>query len=232
MNAKRWTALLLALMMVFALTACSGSGKTNEKAVEAAAQGKAESYEAMIAALENVYNNQDATVEDAMKAAFGADFAATMMDFYESAKEMGEASEEDMADVNILGLDSFEKGKEVKIEIAEAKALDEDAVKKLQESADGVSESMEMISQFSAMYDEMSEEELAEAGMTQDDLAKMKSYIGKMLEIGAFFDGCTIEEAADLKLNVTVDGETQEIEKTVVKLNGNWVLSDMIDLMG
>ena len=60
----------------------------------------------------------------------------------------------------------------------------------------------------------------------------MKSYIEKMLEIGKFFDGCTIEEAADLKLNVTVDGETQEIEKTVVKLNGNWVLSDMIDLMG
>ena len=235
MNAKRLTALLLAVLMVFALSACAGSGAgaggPKEADVKAAADGKAASYDALLAAVEQVYNDPDATAEDAMKAAFGADFAALMMDFYAAAQEMGEVDDADFADVNFLNLEDYEKGSEVKLEVKEATALTEEQVKEIQEQADGVAQSMEMVSQFYSMYDNMSDEELEESGMTQEDLAQMKVYIDKMVKLGEYFQDCTVGEGTALKLNVTVNGEAQELEKTVVKIGDSWVFSDLIDFM-
>ena len=237
MNMKRILALLLALVMVFALTACGNkdadgkSSKKDDADVKAAEKGEAPSYEALIAAVEKVYNDSDATVGDAMKAAYGAEFGAVMMQFIEAMQDMDDVNEEDLSDVNVLDLDGYEKGAAVKFEIAEANKMDEEALKAAKDQASAVSESMEMVSTFASMYDNMSEEELAEADMTADDVAQMKEYIAKLTEIGSFFAGAEITEGYQLKLNVTIGEDTQVVEKSALLLNGNWVFADLIELM-
>ena len=157
MNAKRLLALLLALVMVFALAACGNSdGKKGEDAqkeaeVEAAEKGEAASYDALVAAVERVYNDADATTEDAIKAAYGADFAAVIMELFDAMKEMGEADEDDLGDVNVLDLDDYEKGDAVKFEVAEAEALTEDDISDLEDRAASVSEGLEMFAAFAGM---------------------------------------------------------------------------------
>ena len=237
MNMKRILALVLALVMVFALTACGSKGdsakkeKKNSTEVKAAEKGEAPNYEALVAAVENVYNDEAATVEEAMNAAYGADFGALMMDFVASMQEMDDVNEEDLSDVNVLDLDGYEKGAAVKFEIAEANKMDEEALKAAEDQASAVSESMEMVSAFASMYDNMSEEELAEADMTADDVAQMKEYIEKLTEIGAFFADAEITDGYQLKLNVTIGEDTQVVEKSALLLNGSWVFADLIELM-
>ena len=68
MKSKRLTALLLALVMVFALSACANGGKSEadrQKEEQSAAEGKAPSYEALVAAVENAYNDPDVTMRSA-----------------------------------------------------------------------------------------------------------------------------------------------------------------------
>lgn len=237
MNAKRMLALGLALLMVLALTACGNTGG-NDKAeaekeaeIAAAENGTAVSCKVLVAAVENVYNDKAATAADAMNGAYGAEFGTLMMDFVNAAQMLDEVEEEDLADVNILDLDGYRKGDAVKLTIAESTALDEDALNEVRDQAASVSESMKMVSGFVAVYDDMSEEELAEGGMTADDVAQMKDYAGKLSKIGTFFEEAQIDEGCKLKLTVTVGDETQELEKTAVKLNGNWVFADLIELM-
>ena len=237
MNAKRMLALVLALMMVLALTACGNTGG-NEKAeaekeaeIEAAETGTAASCEALVAAVEKVYNDGDATAADAMNAAYGAEFGALMMDFVTAAQELDEVEEEDLSDVDILDLDGYRKGDAVKLTIAESTALDEDGLNEVRDQAASVSESMKMISGFVAVYDEMGEQELADAGMTADDVAQMKDYVAKLSKIGTFFEEAEIDEGCKLKLKVKVGDDAQELEKTAIRLNGNWVFADLIELM-
>ena len=89
MNAKRMLALVLALMMVLALTACGNTGG-NEKAeaekeaeIEAAENGTAASCEALVAAVEKVYNDGDATAADVDK-----EVMEILKESYEEAKRL------------------------------------------------------------------------------------------------------------------------------------------------
>ena len=128
-------------------------------------------------------------------------------------------------------LDGYRKGDAVKLTIAESTALDEDGLNEVRDQAASVSESMKMISGFVAVYDEMGEQELADAGMTADDVAQMKDYVAKLSKIGTFFEEAEIDEGCKLKLTVKVGDDAQELEKTAIRLNGNWVFADLIELM-
>jgi hypothetical protein len=92
-------------------------------------------------------------------------------------------------------------------------------------------ESLELIKSLSTMYDDMTEEDFSENGLTPDEIARMKLYMDKLLQIGAVYEGSTIEQGCALKLKATVDGKASELEKTVLLVNGSWVFSDFADLM-
>ena len=93
-------------------------------------------------------------------------------------------------------------------------------------------ESMELIRSLSSVYDNMSEEDLAENGMTPEQVTQMKDYIDKMVKIGEVYAACTVEKGCRLKLNADVDGTASVIEKTVLLVNGSWVFSDFSDMLG
>lgn len=235
MHGKRLPALLMALALVFALAACAasgGSGAVTEKDVKAAAAGSAPEYAALIAAAERAYNDPDVTLGDMMTVCWGASFSAVMQDFLAAAQEMGEASPEQLKDVNLLELEGFSPGKPVKLEIAEATALTDAEVAEFQDQIKSAAESMELIRSLSSVYDNMSEEDLAENGMTPEQVTQMKDYIDKMVKIGEVYAACTVEKGCRLKLNADVDGTASVIEKTVLLVNGSWVFSDFSDMLG
>ena len=235
MKSKRLTALLLALVMVFALSACANGGKSEadrQKEEQSAAEGKAPSYEALVAAVENAYNDPDVTMQKMMTVGWGASFSAVMQDFLAAAQEMGEASPDQLTDVNLLELEGFSPGKPVKLEIAEASALTDAEVAEFQDQIKSAAESMELIRSLSSVYDNMSEEDLAENGMTPEQVTQMKDYIDKMVKIGEVYAACTVEKGCRLKLNADVDGTASVIEKTVLLVNGSWVFSDFSDMLG
>ena len=91
---------------------------------------------------------------------------------------------------------------------------------------------MELIRSLSSVYDNMSEEDLAENGMTPEQVTQMKDYIDKMVKIGEVYAACTVEKGCRLKLNADVDGTASVIEKTVLLVNGSWVFSDFSDMLG
>ena len=231
MHRKKLTALLLLLALVFTLPACAPSGEMSAKDVRDAEAGSAPSCEALIAAVEQVYNKPDATLADMMTVCYGADFSAAMQDFLDVAKEMDDAEPELLSDIDLLNLPDYAEGSEVKLAIAGTTALSAEELQALQDKLDASVESMQLIESLATMYDSMTEEDLSENGMTPDDVSQMKLYMEKLVQVGSVFAGCAIEQAGTLKLNVTVDGKTSEIEKTAVMVNGCWMLSDFIDLM-
>ena len=162
MNRKMMTALLLALALVFALSACTTPVDTSEQDVQAAAAGSAPSCEALIAAVEQVYNKPDATLADMMTVCYGADFSAAMQDFLDVAKQMDDAEPELLSDIDLLNLPDYAEGSEVKLAIAGTTALSAEELQALQDKLDAAAESMQLIESLATMYDSMSEEDAAE----------------------------------------------------------------------
>jgi hypothetical protein len=234
MRGKRLPALLMALALVFALAACAASGERGAmtgKDVEAAAAGSAPEYAALIAAVEQAYNDPDVTLEHMMTVCWGAAFSEVMQDFLSAAREMGEAEPEALSDIDVLNLPGYAEGSEVKLEIVGATPLTEAELQAQRDKLKAAIESLELIKSLSTMYDDMTEEDFSENGLTPDEIARMKLYMDKLLQIGAVYEGSTIEQGCALKLKATVDGKASELEKTALLVNGSWVFSEFIDLM-
>lgn len=234
MHRKRLPALLLTLALVFALAACADSGgrdAVTPQDIEAAAAGSAPSCGALVAAAERVYNTPDAALADMTTACWGAAFSAAVQDFLAAGQEMGEASPEALSDLDLLNLPDYAAGSEVRLELIGAAALSEAELQAQRDKLRAAIESLKLIESLSAMYDDMTEEDLAENGMTPDEVARMKLYMQKLLQIGAVYESCEIGQGSALKLRVTVDGKTSELDRTALLVNGSWVFSEFIDLM-
>lgn len=234
MKPKRLTALLLVFAMVLVLAACSNAEKSaavKQQEVQAAAKGEAPSYPSLVAAVENAYNDPNVTLQQMITVGWGAAISAVMQDYLAAAQDMGEASPDRLSDINLLALEGFTPGKTVKLEITDATALSDADVAAFQDKIQSAAESLELIRSLSSVYDNMSEEDLAENGMTPEQVTQMKDYIEKLAIIGEVYAACTVEQGYTLKLNAAVDGTADEIEKTVLLVNGSWVFSDFSDMM-
>ena len=233
MNTRRMIALLCAILMLLTLTACSGESDNSAKEnSEPPVSEDAKGYQALISAIEAVYNDADATSGDMMTASYGEKISNVMMAFFDSMQEVDAEGQQDLSDINLLLLGSpYQKGSKVKLTISGETQLTQEALEECQAKAKSVGDKMAMLSDYSQLYDAMTDEELAEAEMTRDDVSKIQNYISKLEELGAIYSNSEITDGYNLNITADVDGETQDIEVLVLCVDGSWILGDYADII-
>lgn len=237
MNVRCLIALLCAMLITLTLTACREEADNIDKEnsnpdTEAIESEDAKGYHSLISAIEDVYNDADATTGDMMTAAYGEKLSNVIMALFDIMQEVDAEGQQELSDTNLLLLGSpYQKGSKVKLTINGETQLSENALKECQDKAKSVAEKLEMLSGFSETYDAMTDEELAQAEMTRDDVVKMQTYISKLVELGAIYSASEITNGYNLNITADIDGETQDLEVLVLAVDGSWVLGDFTDII-
>ena len=243
---KKWIALLLALLMVFSLAACgsSGSSSSGSRSSGSSSSGsskkKTNSYPSPVSFMEKYDNAKEVDfiklVDEAYNGVDGGNMAKILKimaksdDFKEIVEDFEEGWKEDYEDK------VEEYGKNFKITYKNDKEmeekLDRDELKNYKANIKSMGESiLDMVDEFKEMDKDEQKDAAEEMGLSYSDLKDMVKY---MEALGRELKSATVDEGYELEVIKTTTGkeldepEEDEIDMTVLKVNGKWISLDVL----
>ena len=238
---KKWIALLLALLMVFSLAACGSSGSSSSGSRSSgSSKKKTNSYTSPVSFMEKYDNAKEVDmiklVSEAYNGVDGGNMAKIMKimaksdDFKEIVEDFEEGWKEDYEDK----VDEY--GKNFKITYKNDKEmeekLDRDELKNYKANIKSMGESiLDMVDEFKEMDKDEQKDAAEEMGLSYSDLKDMVKY---MEALGRELKSATVDEGYELEVIKTTTGkeldepEEDEIDMTVLKVNGKWISLDVL----